>query len=437
MLASISPEEYKKELDTLKEEIEQKTGKTTAQLYKEREKRVSDVIELKVPDRVPFTITLNTSKYCGIPNSTAYYDPIGWKKAVRKITLDFEPDMCNAGLPMSGEAMEILNVKNRLWPGGPLPPDYEYQFLECEFMKEDEYDIFLSDPSDFVIRYFLPRMYGALMPLANLPPLGTMFRGFEGIVPLFNSKEFTEMAISLAKAGEETRKFRETIGDSYAELAQLGFPPFAHVGTGGVGGAPFDTVSSFLRGMQGSMIDMYRQPEKLLKACELILEKGIAMATPADPSKLGHHKRTGMPLWRGDKAFMSDAQFKKFYWPGLKKALQANIDLGYVPVPFFEAEFGDRLECLLELPRGKIIASIEYMDVEKAVEILGDHTCIFTRIPLSSKIWSLREVEKYTKDLIDRFRGRASLILNMRLPDRGTREEMLAVLDSIMEYGRY
>ena len=31
------------------------------------------------------------------------------------------------------------------------------------------------------------------------------------------------------------------------DLAQLGFPPFARFLPGGVGGAPFDTVSSFLR----------------------------------------------------------------------------------------------------------------------------------------------------------------------------------------------
>jgi hypothetical protein len=50
----------------------------------------------------------------------------------------------------------------------------------------------------------------------------------------------------------------------------------------------------------------------------------------------------------------------------LKKALQADIDLGFVPMPFFEAEFGDRLECLLELPKGKVLASVEYMDAAKA-----------------------------------------------------------------------
>jgi hypothetical protein len=254
---------------------------------------------------------------------------------------------------------------------------------------------------------------------------------------MFTSPEFIKFARSLARAGQATAKFRKTIGDAYEELAQLGFPAFAHVGTGGVGGAPFDTVSSFLRGMKGAMLDMYRQPEKLLQACDMILERRIAGATPADPKKRGNPKRTGMPLWRGDKSFMSEKQFEKFYWPGLKKALQATINLGYIPVPFFEAEFGNRLKRLLELPKGKVIASIEYVDAIKAKEILRGHTCLFVRIPLSSKLWSLRQVEEFTKDLIDKCGKGGGLIVEVRLPDKGTAAEFKRMLDSIREYGRY
>ena len=66
----------------------------------------------------------------------------------------------------SGTCWEILDVKNRLWPGGPLPPDYTFQFVEGEYMKADEYDLFLRDPSDFIIRYYLPRIYGNLNNLS-------------------------------------------------------------------------------------------------------------------------------------------------------------------------------------------------------------------------------------------------------------------------------
>jgi hypothetical protein len=186
--------------------------------------------------------------------------------------------------------------------------------------------------------------------------------GFEGSTPFFASPEFHTMAEHLAESGRLVEEFRKNVGDAHEELAQLGFPPFARFAPGGAGGAPFDTVTSFLRGMKGSMLDMYRRPDKLLRACEVILERRITNAIPADRAARDYPPRVGMPLWRGVPVFMSEAQFRKFYWPGLKKSLQTHVDLGYVPVPFFEAAFGDRLECLLELPRGSILASIEAKD---------------------------------------------------------------------------
>jgi hypothetical protein len=358
---------------------------------------------------------------------------------MRKIAIDMEPDMCDAGLPNSGAAWETLDIKNRLWPGATLPSEYEYQFIEGEWMKADEYDLFLTDPSGFMLRRYLPRTYGALLPLAQLRPTEVMlYQGFEAMLPLFASPEFIEMGKRLAKAGKQMAEFRKTVGDAYEELARLGFPAWAPTSTGGgAGGAPFDAVTAFLRGMQGSMMDMYRRPEKLIQACELIVNRRIANATPADPSKRGNPKRIGVPLWRGDKAFMSEAQFNRFYWPGLKKALQANVDLGFCPVPFFEAEFGNRLERLLELPKGKVLASIEPVDAVKAKQILARHTCIMVRNPLSSKVWSLQEVESYVKELIDKCGKGGGLIVNIRIPEKAKTEDVQAMLKSIQEYSRY
>jgi hypothetical protein len=428
---------YRKENLLLKRQIEERTGKTVEQLYAERAKRVRDVIELREPDRVPFSFFVEPHTYAGIPKSAAYYDPITFKRTMRKIAVDLEPDMCEAGLPFSGAAMTELDVQNRIWPGGPKPPDFEYQFVEREYMKADEYDMFLNDPSGFMIRRYLPRVYGALMPLAKLPPLDSMFMGLEGLTPLFASPEFLRMAKHLAEAGRHTEEFRKTLGDTYEDLAQLGFPPFARFVLGGVGGAPFDTISSFLRGMRGSMLDMYRQPDKLLRACEVILERRIAQAIPADPNDRDYPQRVGMPLWRGDLVFMSDAQFKKFYWPGLKKALQTHVDLGYVPVPFFEAKFGDRLECLLELPKGKILPAIEAADAVRAKEILGGHLSLLVHCPNQFKIWSLNQVESFVKALIDKCGKKGGLIIALRMPDKARIEDMQAMLKSIREHGRY
>ncbi len=437
MTARAEIAEYRKENKLLKKQIEEQAGKTVEQLYAERAKRVKDVIELRQPDRVPFSLFIEPHIYCGMPKSAAYYDPVAFKRAMRTITVDLEPDMCQSGLPSSGAAMTELDVKNRIWPGGPKPPDFEYQFIEGEYMKADEYDMFLNDPSGFMIRRYLPRVYGTLMPLTKLPPLDSMYMGLEGLTPLFASPEFLNMARHLAKAGRHVEEFRKTLGDTNEDLAQLGFPPFARFVIGGVGGAPFDTVSSFLRGMKGSMLDMDRQPEKLLRACEVILERRIAQAIPADPNERDYPQRVGMPLWRGDPVFMSEAQFKKFYWPGLKKSLQTHVDLGYVPVPFFEAPFGDRLECLLELPKGKVLPSIDAADAVRAKEILGGHLGLLIHCPNTFKISSLNQVESYVKDLIDKCGKKGGLIIALRMPDEARIEDMQAMLKSLKEYGRY
>lgn len=436
-MADTDINQYYEEQKRYKKEIEKKYGKTTEQLYREREKRTNDSIDLKVPDRIPLSINADPCNYTDTPRSAAYYDPAAWKRAVRYVTLEFEPDLSNAGLPTSGAALEVLGVTNRLWPGGPLPPDYEYQFIESEFMKEDEYEMYFADPTDFMIRRFLPRMYTSMAPLADLPPMGMMMSGFEGLTVMFDTPEFEKAARTLAAAGRELKQFRETIGDSYEDLAYLGFPPFSQLGAGGIGGAPFDTVSSFLRGMKGSMLDMYRRPEKLLKLCDILIERRIAQATPPGPDSHGNRRRVGMPLWRGDKFFMSEQQFDRFYWPGLKKAMQAVIDMDCIPIPFFEAEFGDRLERLLELPKGRVIASVEYVDIKKAREILSGHHCILARGPFSLEKASCREIVDCYRDMFDRYGKGGGIIFNIRLPDNSTVEEIRGMLAEIREYIRY
>jgi dihydroorotate dehydrogenase len=108
-----------------------------------------------------------------------------------------------------------------------------------------------------------------------------------------------------------------------------------------------------------------------------------------------------------------------------------------VPVPFFEAAFGDRLERLLELPKGKILASIEPVDAVGVKEILGGHTALFVRCPNTCKLRSLGQLASFIKDLIDKCAGNGGLILVIKMPDKVQIEDMQAMLRSIKEYGRH
>ena len=77
------------------------------------------------------------------------------------------------------------------------------------------------------------------------------------------------------------------------------------------------------------------------------------------------------------------------------------------------------------------------MDVVKAREILGGHTCVLAYGPLSLKLGSLRETEAYYKHLFDISGKGGGLILSVRVPDRGKTEDAKAMLDSIRDYCRY
>jgi len=55
------------------------------------------------------------------------------------------------------------------WAGCGLPADIQYHFLETEYMKAEEYSHFPDDPSDFVLRRYMPQMLRALKGLEKLP----------------------------------------------------------------------------------------------------------------------------------------------------------------------------------------------------------------------------------------------------------------------------
>ncbi len=144
-----------------------------------------------------------------------------------------------------------------------------------------------------------------------------------------------------------------------------------------------------------------------------------------------------MPLWRGDPTFMSEAQFIKFYWPGLKKSLQTHVDLGYVPVPFFEAPFGERLKYVLELPKGKIIVSIDARDISVAKKLLAGHSCLLVRSPNSAKVWSFNQMQIFLKDVIDTWGKQPGLIIVIMVPDRASLKDIQEMAKWFREYSRY
>lgn len=455
MAISVGVRSYRERLIQSKEEIERKNGKTLEQLNEEKEKRIADVSALRMPDRVPVTIQTGVFalRHLGIPLSAMYYDHNAYRAASLITALEFDADTGGVGLfANSGTAMEMLDTKNAAWPGGTLPPDVPYQFVEGEYMKAEEYDIFLTDPSDFVLRYYLPRVYGLLAPLPRLPSFRTMIGGLgiQGIASILASPEFRKIGETMIRIDADQTRLRKEAAEFADEMVQLGFPP-EYVGAGpggmsagmamgiGVGGAPFDTISDFLRGMRGTMLDMRRCPDKLLAACDKLFEWRLARAVPAAPDARGNPRRVFMALHRGSDGFMSVKDFERFYWPTLKKAILKTIELGCIAMPFWEGIWDQRLEYLLDLPKGKVIFWCENTDIFRAKEILGDHMCIQGGMPPTLlQVGSPQDIVEHCKKLIKVVGKNGGYIMGPgSAMDYAKPENVRAMVETVKKYGQY
>jgi len=136
-------------------------GNRASEEYAERDNRVNEAIAMKVPDRVPVQLFVGyfAGRYCDIPFSSAYYDPEKWRAANIRTITELEPDVYWAQTAaVSGKALEILGPLQMKWPGFGLSANHSHQAIELEPMKPEDYEEFLSDPSDYIVRTFLPRV---------------------------------------------------------------------------------------------------------------------------------------------------------------------------------------------------------------------------------------------------------------------------------------
>jgi len=200
---------------------------------------------------------------------------------------------------------------------------------------------------------------------------------------------------------------------------------------------PFDMVSHSLRGMQGTMVDMYRHPDKINKAVEIILERSISAPLPP-PSENGYI-RLFMTNTRGSDNFMSNKQFEQFYWPSFKKVIENRLELGGTMCVFFEGDFTKKLEYLLDLPKGKMLVRLDSTDIYKAKEILGGHHCLQGNIPSTLlQAGTVDDVKDYCKKLIDDIGKDGGFILSPRSStDEVKPENLKAMIDFTHEYGVY
>lgn len=370
-------------------------------LYKARKKRILDAVELRVPDRVPITASFYffPARQRGYTIQEVMYDPEKMMEVHLKATREFQPDLAQNpfSLLFLGPILEALDYRQTQWAGRQLGPDVPFQFVEGEYMKVDEYDHFFSDPMDFIVRKYWPRISGALKGFESLPPFRN-FTGFmsHGSLGMFASPEMQEALDAMKQAGREAGRVAAYSSRFEDAMRQEGFP------TQGPGRAqaPFDLLGDVLRGTKGLMLDMYRRPETVLKAVEKILP--LEIETGISTAKRSESKLVFIALHKGLDGFMSPEQFKKFYWPTLRELVLALIKEDLIPYLFWEGDCTSRLPFINDIPAGKAMYRFEATDIFKAKDALRDRVCIRGNVPISILATGTPDdVKEYCRKIID------------------------------------
>ena len=411
-----------------------------------RKKRLDDAMNLRKPDRVPvapLVVHYYPTKVVGISNKEAMYDTERTMEAWKERTIEHNWD---AAVPFGSllpvRPLEIMGMKQVKWPGGDLGDDQPFQWVEGEYMMQDEYDEVLADPNGFTVKKLWPRISSTLAPISGMvqmapPPLLYLSNAYTlpGLIGEMVSPpsmvEILKKALELAEAHEKDKalKVRYT-----TEMMDLGFPlPFAAVTF-----PAFDWISDTLRGLRGTSMDMYQVPDKLLALIDIFTPLTIGGAIMN--AKQSGNNGVFIPMHRGAGGFMSDEHFAKFYWPCFRALLLGLIEAGLTPIPLFEGDYTPRLTFLQELPPKKIVGHFDHIDRKKAKNLIGDVMCFWGNVPSSLMCAGTPEqVKEDVKELIDIFGDNGGLIIDstMGLPDESRPENVQALTEAVHEFGVY
>jgi len=390
------------------------------------------------PDRVPVCVLTGfyPGHNKGLTPYDAMYDYPRAAQAWMESNLELEPDAFMAPLyaAIPGRAFETLGVTLLSWPGNGVPKEASFQYNEQEWMKEDEYDLLIDDPTDFLLHTWMPRIAEGLSGFANLASPLDMIEVVAG-PPWIMRWADPAVQTSVEKLMAAAKECQAWGGAFFPMLGQLmaeGLPG----AIGAMSKAPFDIIGDTLRGTRGVLTDMFRQPEALLEACDRLVPIMVKWVTrranPQSPPLVF------MPLHKGADGFMNEEQYRKFYWPSLLKVIEGLVADGFVPYLFAEGAYNKRLEIISEVPVGRTVWQFDHTDMRRAKEILGGRACIQGNVPISLlNLGTPEEVTAYSRDLIEAVGRDGGFILDVgAVADEAKHENVLAMVQAAKDSGK-
>jgi uroporphyrinogen-III decarboxylase len=394
----------------------------TETLYAQRLKRYVTAMRNEKPDRVPIRpfVAELTAKYAGYTIQEVTQDYQKAFAAARKCAADFDWDAVVGNMVYGWAGLvQAIGLRYYASPGVELPPDTPFQYLEPPedeaWMRPDEYDALAEDPTGYLLSVWLPRVS------ADVSPLGQP-------TSLRNNLSFLKGGMAMLQYfqgfGVQADRLRSESGTVSA--------------ISGILKAPLDILADKLRGYRGLCADLFRQPEKVLAACEALAPHLLEVAAGgADPNK---NVPIGLWMHRGCVPFLSPPQFEKFYWPTLRWIVEGLWARGHQTLFYAEGDWTASLKYFAELPERAIVFHVDRSDIFEAHRTLGEKFCLSGGVPNDLLAFGTpQDVRACCKKIIDGVARQGGYIMDASaiMQDDTNIENLRAMTDFTREYGAY
>jgi hypothetical protein len=394
----------------------------TATLYQERLARYVTALRNETPDRVPIRpfVAEFTAKYAGMTCQEVVHDYNRAFEAAVKCASDFDWDAVvpNMVYVWTGLA-QAAGLRYYGIPGIGIPHDVGFNYIEPAedqaFMRADEYDALIADPTGFLFNTWLPRVSTEV----SAPGTPANFRGHLALV-----KSSMAMMQYFYAFGPQIERLRLECGTASA--------------IAGIFKAPFDIIADKLRGYIGLVQDMAEQPDKVLAACQALAPHLCHVGlTTADPAR-----RVPIGFWmhRGCVPFINPRQFDSHYWPTLKPIIEQFWKAGHQTMFYAEGKWAAHLDSFRELPPRSILFHVDRDDVFAVSRKLGDRFALSGGVPnVLLSYGQPGEVRDFCRRVLDEVAPGGGYIMDAGaiMQDDTSIENLRVLTDTTREFGVY
>ncbi len=407
------------------------------QEYDARKKRMVDTFSLNIPDRVPISPKMGMY-YCneyGVSVYEAMKDMRNLIPAVSRFLEDFDPDYVRLPAMYPLDPLETLEPTFIRWPG----PDHNlsrtssFQLLDETYLLDDEFDEFLLDPTHFILTKLLPRKSKALKGFRKLYFRNPVEQSFFFDLAVLGDAEVKESLYAAVRAGEAVGKWLKGLGALSGFVREAGYP----LGPTMAQTCPFDMFSDNIRGLITTITDIKERPDTLDAVLDVMTN--ICVERTITSAKARNVEYVMIPLHAGVDEFMSNDDYLRFYWKGLKAMIMAIVEAGMTPFVFCEGKYNSRLEILSDVPRGKVVYLFEQVDMARAKKTVGRVACICGNLSNATLVAGTKqETVDECKRLLDVCAPGGGFVMDCSIVlDNAKRENLEAMFETTRKYGVY